>query len=70
MDNSASEVVREALRLPERHERTRAAQLKRLQTELDHRLTSLDRGEAANREEFFAELKSEEAQLPRTRKRR
>ena len=68
--NSASEVVREALRLLEQHEQARVAQLIRFQTELDRRLASLDRGEAVNGEEFFAELEREEAQLSRTRKRR
>ena len=68
--NSASEVVREALRLLEQHEQARATQLKRLQTELDRRLASLDRGESLNGEEFFAELEREEAPPSRTRKRR
>jgi len=43
--NSASEVVREALRLLEEHERTRAAQLAEFNRELGGRLASLDRGE-------------------------
>jgi antitoxin ParD1/3/4 len=42
---SASEVVREALRLLEEHERTRAAQLATFNRELGSRLASLDRGE-------------------------
>jgi len=42
---SASEVVREALRLLEEHERTRAAQLAAFNRELGSRLASLDRGE-------------------------
>jgi len=41
---SASEVVREALRLLEEHERIRAAQLAELQTELDRR-AALDPGD-------------------------
>jgi antitoxin ParD1/3/4 len=42
---SASEVVREALRLLEEHERIRAAQLAEFQGELDRRVAALDRGE-------------------------
>ena len=43
--NSASEVIREALRLLEDHERARAAQLARFNQELGRRLASLDHGE-------------------------
>jgi antitoxin ParD1/3/4 len=43
--NSASEVVREALRLLEDHEQARAAQLAEFNQELGRRLASLDRGE-------------------------
>jgi len=43
--NSASEVVREALRLLEEHDQARAAQLAEFNQELGHRLASLDRGE-------------------------
>ena len=43
---SASEVVREALRLLEEHERARAAQLAAFNREVRVRLASLDRGEA------------------------
>ncbi len=43
--NSASEVVREALRLLEERDQTRAAQIARFNHELRSRLTSLDRGE-------------------------
>jgi antitoxin ParD1/3/4 len=43
--NSASEVVREALRLLEEHDRARAAQLAAFNQELGARLASLDRGE-------------------------
>ena len=41
---SASEVVREALRLLEENDRLRAAQLKDFNRELGQRLASLDRG--------------------------
>ena len=43
--NSASEVIREALRLLEEHEKARTAQLAEFNKELDRRLVSLDRGE-------------------------
>ena len=43
--NSASEVVREALRLLEEHDRARSAQLAAFNQELGARLASLDRGE-------------------------
>jgi antitoxin ParD1/3/4 len=43
--NSASEVVREALRLLEEHDRARGAQLAAFNRELGVRLASLDRGE-------------------------
>jgi antitoxin ParD1/3/4 len=43
--NSASEVVREALRLLEEHDRARSAQLAAFNLELGARLASLDRGE-------------------------
>ncbi|MGA9070892.1 MAG: type II toxin-antitoxin system ParD family antitoxin [Terracidiphilus sp.] len=43
--NSASEVVREALRLLEEHDRARSAQLAAFNQELGARLASLDRGD-------------------------
>jgi antitoxin ParD1/3/4 len=43
--NSASEVVREALRLLEEHDRARSAQIAVFNHELGARLASLDRGE-------------------------
>lgn len=42
---SASEVVREALRLLEEHDRARSAQVAAFNQELGARLASLDRGE-------------------------
>lgn len=42
---SASEVVREALRLLEEHDRARSAQIAAFNRELGARLASLDRGE-------------------------
>jgi antitoxin ParD1/3/4 len=43
--NSASEVVREALRLLEEHDRVRSVQLAAFNQEIGARLASLDRGE-------------------------
>ena len=43
--NSASEVVREALRLLEDRDRARASQITTLNQKLEARLASLDRGE-------------------------
>jgi antitoxin ParD1/3/4 len=42
---SASEVIREALRLLEEHDRARCAQIAAFNRELSARLESLDRGE-------------------------
>jgi antitoxin ParD1/3/4 len=55
--NSASEVVREALRLLENHEQARAAQLAEFNQELGRRLASLDRGESADPSEIRSHLK-------------
>jgi antitoxin ParD1/3/4 len=54
--NSASEVVREALRLLEDHEETRSVQLRKLRAEVDRRIASLDRGEGVDGEAIFASL--------------
>ena len=43
--NSASEVVREALRLLEKHEQARSVQLAEFNQKIGRRLASLDRGE-------------------------
>jgi antitoxin ParD1/3/4 len=66
--NSASEVVREALRLLEEHDSARAAQLAEFNGELRRRLASLDRGETADPAEARARLKrkSGERRKPRT----
>ena len=55
---SASEIIREALRLLEEHETIRAAQLAEFQTELDRRLAALDRGEHVEPARVRAELRS------------
>jgi antitoxin ParD1/3/4 len=56
--NSASEVVREALRLLEDHEQAHAAQLAEFNQELGRRLASLDRGEKADPAEVRSRLQS------------
>jgi len=65
--NSASEVVREALRLLEEHDSARAAQLLEFNEELGRRLTSLDRGEVVDPAAARARLKrkSEQRRKPR-----
>jgi antitoxin ParD1/3/4 len=54
--NSASEVVREALRLLEEHDTARAARLAGFNGELERRLNSLDRGETVSPEAARARL--------------
>lgn len=54
--NSASEVVREALRLLEEYDSARAAQLVEFNEELGRRLASLDRGETVDPVEARAKL--------------
>jgi len=54
--NSASEVVREALRLLEEHDRARGAQLAAFNEELGLRLSSLDRGEKVDPEAAQARI--------------
>jgi antitoxin ParD1/3/4 len=65
--NSASEVVREALRLLEEYDSARAAQLAEFNGELGRRLASLDRGETVDPAESRARLqrKSAERRKPR-----
>jgi antitoxin ParD1/3/4 len=65
--NSASEVVREALRLLEEHDSARAAQLAAFNGELGRRLASLDRGETVDPSESRARLqrKSDERRKSR-----
>ena len=54
--NSASEVVREALRLLEEHEHARATQHAEFNRELGRRLASLDKGERADPAKIRARL--------------
>lgn len=53
---SASEVVREALRLLEREEKSREEQIAEFNRELKARLDSLDRGEGISGEVFRREV--------------
>jgi antitoxin ParD1/3/4 len=64
---SASEVVREALRLLEEYGRTRAARLGDFPAELDRRLASLDRGEGVYRRAVFARTREKSHQRRRKR---
>ena len=54
---SASEVVREALRLLEEQEKARASQLAAFRSEVDRRLGSLDRGEGLEGEAVFERIR-------------
>ena len=54
--NSASEVVREALRLLEDHETIRTSQLAGLRRRIDESMAALDRGEGIDGEQFMSEL--------------
>src|ERR1019366_2552417 len=65
--NSASEVVREALRLLEEHDSARATQLAQFNQELGRRLADVDRGEVVAPAAARARLqrKSEQRRKPR-----
>ena len=60
--NSASEVVREALRLLEENDRVRAQQLKEFNQELGNRLAALDGGEKVNPELTRARIQNKSLQ--------
>jgi antitoxin ParD1/3/4 len=66
--NSASEVVREALRLLEEHDSVRAAQLGEFNAELGRRLAALDRGETVDpsKARTRPQAKSEQRRKSRT----
>ena len=55
--NSASEVVREALRLLEEHDQARSVRLAGFNQELGRRLATLDRGQHVSPAEARARLK-------------
>ena len=59
---SASEVVREALRLLEEHEKSRTAQLEEFNLELRRRIEAAERGEYVTAEEFKREMREKSAQ--------
>jgi antitoxin ParD1/3/4 len=65
--NSASEVVREALRLLEDRDSARAVQLVEFNGELGRRLASLDRGETVDPVEFRARLQRKSAERRKSR---
>jgi antitoxin ParD1/3/4 len=65
--NSASEVVREALRLLEEHDSARAAQLAGFNGELGRRLTSLDRGETVGPKQTRARLQRRSVERRKSR---
>src|SRR5208283_3275436 len=58
--NSASEVVREALRLFEERERIRELQVRELRKRINEGWASLSRGEGVDGEGFFRGLEREE----------
>jgi antitoxin ParD1/3/4 len=60
--NSASEVVREALRLLEEHDHARSLQLDAFNRELGRRLESLDRGQHVSPADARARLKRKSGQ--------
>ncbi len=55
--NSASEVIREALRLLEEQEQIRQAQLNAFRQEIDRRVSALDRGERVDPATIRAEIR-------------
>jgi len=65
--NSASEVVREALRLLEEHDSIRASQLAEFNGELGRRLASLDRGKTVDPVESRARLQRKSAERRKLR---
>jgi antitoxin ParD1/3/4 len=60
--NSASEVVREALRLLEEHDNARSVQLAGFNQELGRRLETLDRGKHVSAADSRARLKRKSEQ--------
>jgi antitoxin ParD1/3/4 len=61
--NSASEVVREALRLLQERDEVRELQLQGLRNKIAEGLDSLDRGDWVDGEEFFQHLQERELKL-------
>ncbi len=67
--NSASEVVRDALRLFEQRDKIRELQIRELSQKINQGWASLERGPSVDGEEFFKALEREEQALGRKRKR-
>ncbi|MDR3674660.1 MAG: type II toxin-antitoxin system ParD family antitoxin [Acidobacteriota bacterium] len=67
--NSASEVVREALRLFEERDQIRQLQIQDLRKKINKGWASLERGEGVDGQEFFRALATEERELAGKRKR-
>jgi antitoxin ParD1/3/4 len=67
--NSASEVVREALRLLEEKDQLRQLQVQELRKKIDQGLHSLRRGKGVDGDEFFRALAREERARERIAKR-
>jgi antitoxin ParD1/3/4 len=67
--NSASEVVREALRLFEERDQIQKLQIQELRKKINKGWASLERGEGVDGEEFFRTLGREERELARKNKR-
>jgi len=65
--NSASEVVREALRLLEDHDEARAARLAEFNGEIGRRLAVLDRGETVQPADARARLQAKSEHRRKTR---
>ncbi|MGO9649675.1 MAG: type II toxin-antitoxin system ParD family antitoxin [Terriglobales bacterium] len=65
--NSASEVVREALRLLEEHDHVRAVQFTAFNQEIGRRLETLDRGQHVSPAEARARLKRKSEQRRRAK---
>ncbi len=63
--NSASEVVRDALRLFEQRERIRELQIRDIRKKIDEGWRSLERGEGIDGQEFFRTLERDEQRLTR-----
>lgn len=68
--NSASEVVREALRLFEERDDLRQLQIQDLRKKINHGWASLERGESVDGETFFRGLAREEKAMARKPKRK
>jgi antitoxin ParD1/3/4 len=62
---SASEVLREALRLLDRQDRSRELAVRRVRRQIDEGWESLLRGKTVDGEEFFQELARREKSLGR-----